>query len=161
MVRYTCLLKLAILVCLPTLIVAAEQDQPQVGDVAPHQDAVVQVVQGLNIGIDALQNLFQAEFVEGAEPDAFGALADGFSDAAQHFAGGFIRKGEAENIFAGEFGVGFKEVADALGDYARFAGASAGDHQERAFSVLDGGALCGVEREAWGRGFLRICGPGH
>ena len=65
-------------------------------------------------------------------------------DATFHLARGFVGKREPENIFARERGIRFEQIADALGDDARLAGAGACDDQQRPFSVLDGRALLGV-----------------
>ena len=61
-----------------------------------------------------------------------------------HFARGFVREREPENIFAGEFGIRLQQIANALGDHARLAGPCARDHQQRPFAVLHGRALARV-----------------
>ncbi len=40
--------------------------------------------------------------MEGAEPDAFGALADRLHHARLHLARGFVREREAEDVFTGK-----------------------------------------------------------
>ena len=47
--------------------------------------------------------------------------------------------------FAGQFGVRFEQVTDALGDDARLPGARARHHQQRPFTVRHGRALLGVQ----------------
>jgi len=91
--------------------------------------------------------------VEGLDGDVAAAFAAGFHDAGLHFAGGFFRVGEGEDIFAAESGVGLEEMADAFGDDAGLAGAGAGDDKQRAVAVIDGAALGVVELE--GAGFER------
>ena len=55
---------------------APEMNQPQLGNVAAQQDPVVDVVERLDVGIRRTQDFFEAEFMERAQPHAFGALAD-------------------------------------------------------------------------------------
>ena len=83
--------------------------QVEFADVAAQQDFVVDVIQRLDIGIRGLQNLFEAKFVERAEPDAFGALADGFHHAVLHLPGGFIGERKPQDVFAGELGIRFEQ----------------------------------------------------
>ena len=73
--------------------------------------------------------------------DIFAAFAGGAHDAGFHFAGGFIRKGEAEDVFAGKRVVRLQKVADTFGDDASLAGAGARDDEQRAFAMSDGAAL--------------------
>ena len=83
--------------------------------------------------------------MEGAEPNAFGAFfACRFHHSVLHLPSGFVRERKTENVFARERGIGFEQIADALGDHARLAGASAGNHQQRSLAVLDRRALLGV-----------------
>jgi hypothetical protein len=84
--------------------------------------------------------------MEGAEPDAFGALADRFHHARLHLARGFVREGQAKDVFAGQLRIRFQEVTDSLGDHARFAGSGAGDDEERPFAMFHGTALLSVQR---------------
>ena len=79
-----------------------EKHQPEFGDVAAQQNPVVDFVERLNFRIGRAQNFFEAERMERAEPNAFGALARGLHHAALHFARGFVREREPENIFARE-----------------------------------------------------------
>src|ERR1700733_8718787 len=72
------------------LLQAFEMLEVEFADVAAEQDAVVDVLEGLEVGIRGLQNFFEAEFVKGAEPEIFGAVADRFDDAILHFTGGFV-----------------------------------------------------------------------
>jgi hypothetical protein len=60
-------------------------------------------------------------------------------------AGGFVRKREAKDIFAGKLRIRFQEIANALGDHARFSGSGTGDYEERTFAVFHGAALLSVE----------------
>jgi len=94
--------------------------------------------------------------MERAEPNTFGAFACRFDYAVLHLARGFVGEREAENAFAGELRVGFKQVANAFGDDARLARAGARDNEKRPFAVLDGSALLRVEGDARGGGVLRI-----
>ncbi len=95
-----------------------------------------------------VQNLFQAESVERAEPHTFSAFARGLHHAMLHFACGFVRERQPENILAVEIGIRFEQVANALGNHPRFARPRARHHEQRSFAVLDGGALVRIEREA-------------
>ena len=126
----------------------------ELADIAAQQNSVVDIVKRLNLGIRGAQNLFEAESVEGAEPDAFGALARGFHHAILHLARGFVGEGQAENIFAGEVRVGSEQIANALDDDAGLAGAGAGDDQQGTFAVFDGPLLRRVEAGGGGRFFL-------
>ncbi len=127
-----------------------KQHEVKLRDVAAQQNLMVDIFERLDAGVGALQNLFQAEFVERAEPDAFSALARGFHHAMLHLACGFVREREAENIFAGEVGIRFEQVANALGNHPCFARPRARHHEQRPFAVLDGGALVCIQRKATG-----------
>jgi hypothetical protein len=83
--------------------------------------------------------------MEGAEPYAFGAFANGFNDAVLHLAGGFVRERKSEDIFAVKFGIRFEQVANSLGNDASLAGSSTGDDEQRTFAVFYGAALLCVQ----------------
>src|SRR5579863_1680652 len=127
---------------------------------------MIYVLKRLDSGIIALQNFFEAELMESAEPHALSALARRFQQAMLHLAGGFVCECQPEDIFAGEIGIRLQQVADALGDHPCLACPRARDDQQRPFAMLDGHSLRGVERESmngnsWPRGFLRIVLPRH
>ena len=117
---------------------------------------IIDLVERLDVGIGPLQNLFQAEFVERAEPHALGALAHGLHHAALHLSRGLIRERQPENVFAGEFGIGFEQAADALGDHARLPRPRARNHQQRPFAVLHRRPLLRVQGKAQSSGFVRL-----
>ncbi len=98
----------------------------------------------LQLGI-ALEQQRVAKRMKRAEEDRSAALAGGARDAMLHFRRRFVGEGQAEDGFAGQFGIGFEQVADALGNDARLAGARAGHHQQRPFAVVHGSALLRVE----------------
>ncbi len=75
--------------------------------------------------------------MERGEHYVLAAFAGGFDDASFHFTGGFVGEREAENVFAGEGIVGFEQVANALGDHARFSRPGAGDDEKRPVSMLN------------------------
>ena len=106
---------------------------------------MVDVVEGLDVGVGGAQNLLETKGVESTEPYAFGALADGLHHAGLHLVGGFIGERESENVFAREIRIGFEESADTLDDDAGLAGAGAGDDEERTIAVFDGALLGRVE----------------
>ena len=62
-----------------------------------------------------------------------------------HFRRGLVGKCQAQDFLAGQFRLGFEQIANALGDDARLARARAGHHHQRAFAVLHRSALLGVE----------------
>ena len=114
---------------------------------------MVGIFQRRNIRVRRAQDFFEAEFVERAEPDALGPLADGFYNAILHLAGSFVCKRQPENIFARELGIRFQQVANAFGDDARLPCARASDDKQRPIAVLHSAALLVVERKS----FLRGC----
>src|ERR1700689_73875 len=124
----------------------SEKDQPELGDVATEQDAVVYFVQWLDLGIGRPQDFFKAERMERAEPHALGAVARGFHHPALHLARGFGGERQPENILSRKRGIGLQQIADALSDHARLTGACAGYDQQRTLAVPDGCALLAIER---------------
>ena len=142
---------------------APENLEVELGHIAPQQNAVVDVVEGLDFGICLAQDFLEAERMERAEPYAFGAVARGLEHAVLHFGGGFVGEREPENVFAGEIGIRGEQRRDALGDHARLAGARARHHQQGTVAVLDGRALLGIQREAGSESgaFLRVGRGGH
>ncbi len=120
--------------------------------IAAQQNPVVDVFEGQAVGIDFLEQSF-AERVKGGEDDIFAAFADGFHDAGLHFSGGFLGEGQAKDVFPKQGRVGFQKVANAFGDDASFAGASAGNDQQRAGAVSDGAVLRVVGNQAGTGGF--------
>jgi hypothetical protein len=131
--------------------------QVELGHVTAQQDPVVDVFEHFQIRIRDAQDFFQAEIVKGAEPNAFGALADRFHDTRFHLAGGFIGKRQAKDVFAGKLGIAFQEIANAFGDDSRFTGSGTGDDEKRALAVFHSATLLCVEGgETFPRG-----GQGH
>ena len=95
--------------------------------------------------------------MEGAEPDAFGPFPRGLHHPTLHFACGFVRESEAQNIFAAQRSIAFEQLANALGDYASLSCSRARDYQHRTFAMLDGRALLRVEGKTQRRYFFRVC----
>src|SRR5258705_245668 len=62
-----------------------------------------------------------AKGVERFQSDVLAPLADRFYYASLHLASGFVRKGQAQNVFTGKIWIGLQQVADALGNNAGFA----------------------------------------
>lgn len=123
---------------------------------------MIEIVERFDPNIRRAQNFVEAETVERAEPNTFGAFADRFHHAALHFPRGFIGECEPKNVFARKIGIGFEQMADAFGDDARLAGPRAGDDQQRAVGMFHGKALFGVEWKSAARERLRrIGGTGH
>jgi hypothetical protein len=83
--------------------------------------------------------------VKRRQDNVFAPVADSLHHAGLHFAGGFLGECEPKNVFAEKGIVGFKQVPDAFGDYARLAGPRAGDHQQRPVTVRDRAPLRIVE----------------
>ena len=121
----------------------------ETGHVAAEQDPVIDVFEDGVLGAVIAED-FLAKGMKSEDGDVAPSFAAGSDDAGFHFAGGFFCIGEGEDIFAAERGVGFEEMANAFGDDAGFAGAGAGDDQERAVAVGDGTALGVVELESEG-----------
>ena len=100
--------------------------------------------------------------VEGADIDAARRAADQVDDAFAHLVGGFVGEGDGEDV-PGSDALG-DEVGDAAGDDAGFAGAGAGEDEQGAVDVVDGGALLGVqaaEIEGQQAGGLGLVGGAH
>ena len=141
--------------------------QLQQRQVAAKQNPVVDLVDGLEVRIDFLQQRV-AEGVKRAERDGLGALRLRFSAIARrrdhavlHFRGGLVGERQAQDFLAREFRLGIEQVADALGDDASLARARAGHHDERTFAVMHGGALLGIELNARRRGAGMFKQVGH
>jgi len=99
--------------------------------------------------------------VEGAEGHAFGGLANESGDAVAEFAGGFLGKGDAEDL-VGSDALFLDEPGDAVGDDAGFAAAGAGDDEEGAAGMRGGFRLGGVEAvEKGGGAESRVRVEGH
>ena len=81
--------------------------------------------------------------VEGAEPQAPGAIAERRLQPPAHLAGGAVGEGEAEDA-PGRRAL-LDEAPDALGEHARLAAASAGDDEAGPLPVIDGLLLGCVE----------------
>ena len=96
--------------------------------------------------------------VEGADVDPGRHAADQVDDALAHFVGGLVGEGDGEDVPGGD--AGGDEIGDAAGDDAGLAGAGAGEDEQGAVDVVDGGALLGVQtaeierHEAGGRGVV-------
>ena len=125
--------------------------QLQQRQVAAQQNPVVDLVDGLEVRIEFLQQRV-AEGVKRAERDGLGALRFGFSAIARrrdhavfHFRGGLVGKRQAQDFLAGEVRLRIEQIADALGDDASLARARAGHHDQRTLAVMHGGALLGIE----------------
>ncbi len=145
---------------------APEVVELEQGQVAAQQDPVVHFVDGLEFGIDFLQQGV-AKGVKGAERHGFGAfsvrftaVAGGGHHAMLHLRGRFVREGQAQDFLAGELRLGVEQVTDALGDDARFPRARAGHHHQRALAVMHGGALFRIQLDArgWSAGMFKEIG---
>jgi hypothetical protein len=119
--------------------------QVELGHIASQQNPVIDIFQDFQVRIGHAQDFFQAKAMEGAEPYAFGAFANGFNDAGLHLAGGFVGEGESEDIFAGKLGIRFEQVANSLGDDASLAGSGTGDDEQGPVTVFHGAALLCVQ----------------
>ncbi len=82
-----------------------------------------------------------AEGMKRRQRHRFASFAGGLHHPGFHFAGGFLREGQAENIFAGEAFIGFQEVPDAFCNDTRFSRSGARNHQQWPFAERDGAAL--------------------
>ena len=91
----------------------------------------------------------------------FSAVARRRDHAVFHFRGGLVGERQAQDFLAREFRLGIEQIADALGDDASLARARAGHHDERAFAVMRGGALLGIELNARRRGAGMFKKVGH
>ncbi len=87
----------------------------------------------------------RADRVEGAEHHAFGRLLvqNGF-DAFVHFPGGFVGKGDGEDLPWADAFVG-DQIGDALGQHPRLPGPGTCDDQNRSIRRCDRAALLWVE----------------
>ena len=96
-------------------------------------------------GFDVAAQHAHAEGVEGGD-ERLGqrGVAEQAVDALGHLAGGLVGEGDGEDGVGGDAFFA-DEPGDAAGDDARFAGAGAGQDEQRAFSGLDGGALFGIQ----------------
>jgi hypothetical protein len=132
----------------------AKMLQFEFADIPPQQDLVVDIVEGLHLGIRDAQNLFETKRMEGAEPHACGAFADSVHHAVLHLVRGLVGKRQAENIFARQVGICFEQSSDALDDDPRLAGTGAGHDEKGALAVVHGGLLRAIQFPRRGRIFF-------
>ena len=134
--------------------------------IAPQQDPVVDLVDGLEVGIDFLKQRV-AERMKRAERDRLGAFHVRFAAATRrrdhavlHLRRGLVCKCQAQNFLAREFRLGIEQITDALGDDASLTRAGAGHHHERTLAVLCRGALPRIELNArrWRAGVFKQVG---
>src|SRR5262245_15759090 len=122
-------------------------------------DLIVLVENG-KVGLQAHQfrvpaQDFYADRMEGAEPGhAFDNLPDHGADARFHFPRGLVGESDRKNLARARV-AGGEDVGDARGQYARLAGAGAGEHQHRSFQRLDRQPLLRIEIGEIGRGRCR------
>ena len=92
-----------------------------------------------------------ADGVEGAEPlHAFGDRADEGGDALAHLPRGLVGEGDGEDVRTDGL-AGGDQVSDPGRQHAGLAGAGAGEHENRPFGRLHGGALLRVQAGQIGR----------
>ena len=96
-------------------------------------------------GLDVAAQDADAEGVEGGD-EGFGegGVADEAVDALGHFRGGLVGEGDGEDGVGGNAFFA-DQPGDAAGDDAGFAGAGAGQDEQRAVGGFDGGALFGIQ----------------
>ena len=121
-----------------------------------HQAELVVGAEDREIGAQAHQLRMAAQDlgadgVEGAEPlHAFGDGADDGGDALAHLPGGLVGEGDGEDLR--RIGLaGGDQVRDPGREHAGLAGAGAGEHENRPFGGLHGGALLRVQAVQVGR----------
>ncbi len=106
-----------------------------------HREAAAQA----GLGVLDLQEL-QPQRVEGADGQPFGRIAlDALGDALAHFLRGLVGEGDRGDAL-GRHAPRRDQVRDLLDDDAGLAAAGAGEHEQGAVGVQDGGALGGIER---------------
>ncbi len=135
---------------------APEMFQLELPDIPAKQDFVIKFVERLDAFVRGAEDFVEAELVEGAEPDRFGAFAQRFYDPMFHLAGGFVGKREPQDVFASEIRIGLEKITNALSNDASLAGSGTRHHEERTVTMLDGGALLGIQREGRCGSFGRI-----
>ena|SRR5688572_25624860 len=95
--------------------------------------------------------------MECADRNALRIVARMLAHALAHFLGRLVRERHCDNAAGIDFRL-LDEMCNAVDQSARFAGTGAGEDEERAFGVLDGVALLGVEivwvRHGYQYGFL-------
>src|SRR5436190_16297793 len=69
---------------------------------------------------------------------------DQFSDPIAHLFGGFVRKGDGENVARPHAAFG-NQIGDAVSDYSRLSRSRAGQNQQRSIAGSYGFALLFVE----------------
>jgi hypothetical protein len=111
--------------------------EPQTGHVAAQENPVIDVVEYGIGNLDFFEDGL-AERMKGSQRDVAAALACGSDDARIHFAGGFAREGEPEDVFTAQRWIGLQQVADALSNDAGLAGSGA---------VQDGAPLSVIDLE--------------
>ena len=103
-----------------------------------------------------LQEL-QAQRMEGADGHLVGVLlAQALGHALAHFLGRLVGEGDRRDA-ARRIAAAADQVGDLFHDHTRLAAARAGEHQQRAFDVQDGGGLGGIETV---HGMGIVAGPG-
>ena len=80
--------------------------------------------------------------MKGAAPDAGRVNREEVDDPVEHLAGGFVRKGEEEDV--ARVDPVLEQIGDAIGEGARFARAGPGDDKQRPGWGGDGGVLLRV-----------------
>ena len=86
---------------------------------------MIHLIQHAALRIGVFQQRF-AKGMKGLEGDVLGAFSDRSHDTRFHFAGGFIRECQAENVFARQARIRLQQVPNSLGDDARLSRARAG-----------------------------------
>ena len=85
-----------------------------------------------------------AQSVEGAEPQAFGRLAQDGGNTLSHFPRRLVGEGDGEDL-VGEGAPGQQDVGEPCRENAGFAGACPGQNQQRAVNSFHRSALFAVE----------------
>ena len=86
----------------------------------------------------------RAQRVEGAEPEALDGGSEDGADAFAHLARGLVGEGDRQDL-TGEGASGQQDMGEAGGQHACFAGAGAGQHQQRPVNGFHRRALFGVQ----------------
>ncbi len=87
----------------------------------------------------------QPQVVEGRDGQAAGVgPAQQLADPLFHLACGLVGEGHGNDVLGADAAF-LHQIGDLAGDYAGFAAAGPGQHQQRSADVLDGFLLAGVE----------------
>ena len=129
-----------------------EQHQPQIRNIPPQQNPVIDIIERLNFRIRRLQDFLQAKRVKRRQPHALGPLASRLHHAVLHLSSSLVGEGKPQNIFTAERRIRIQQRPNPLGNHPRLAGPGPGNNQQRPGPMLDSLSLFRIQRKSGFRG---------